>query len=165
MIEKTVVAVVLVLALATRTEAQQPKKVPRIGYLTIRSAPEASEKAFLEGLQSLGYIDGQTITIEWRYAQQNFERLPELASELVRLKVDVIVASGGYQTVKAVQKATTTIPIVMANVNDAVGLGLVASLARPGGNTTGISSLTPELSRKMVELAKETIPKLLGWLC
>jgi putative ABC transport system substrate-binding protein len=97
--------------------------------------------------------------IEWRYAQEKFDRLPELANELVRLKVDVIVASGGYPTVKAAQKATTTIPIVMANVNDAVGLGLVASLARPGGNTTGISSLTPELSGKMVELAKETIPK------
>src|SRR5215472_17687726 len=137
----------------------QSKKVPRIGYLTTRSGPEASEKAFLQGLQSLGYIEGQTIAIEWRFAQEKFDRLPELARELVRLKVDVIVTSGGYPTVQAVQKATTTIPIVMTNVNDAVGLGLVASLARPGGNTTGLSSLTPGLSGKMVELAKETIPK------
>src|SRR5499426_3574681 len=137
----------------------QPKKVPRIGYLAARSQPGANEKAFLQGLQSLGYTEGQTIAIEWRFAQEKFDPLPELASELVRLKVDVIVTSGGYPTVQAVQKATTTIPIVMTNVNDAVGLGLVASLARPGGNTTGLSSLTPGLSGKMVELAKETIPK------
>jgi len=113
----------------------------------------------LDGLRSFGYIDGRTIAIEWRYAQERFDRLPDLASELVRLKVDVIVTGGGYPTVQAVQKATTNIPIVMANVNDAVGLGLVVSLAHPGGNTTGISSLTPELSGKMIELAKETIPK------
>src|SRR5215510_250919 len=140
-------------------EAQQAKKVPRIGYLSPRSGPSPSEDAFLDGLRSLGYIEGQTIVIEWRFAQEKFDRLPELASELVRLKVDLIVASSGYPTVQAAQKATTTIPIVMANVNDAVGLGLVASLAHPGGNTTGISSLTPELSGKLVELAKETIPK------
>jgi putative ABC transport system substrate-binding protein len=140
-------------------EAQQAKRVPQIGYLVMRSAPGANDKAFLQGLQSLGYTEGQTIAIEWRFAQEKFDRLPELASELVRLKVDVIVAAGGYSTVQAVQKATTTIPIVMTNANDAVGLGLVASLARPGGNTTGISSLTPELSGKMIELAKEIIPK------
>ena len=139
--------------------AQQAKRVPHIGYLVTRSAPGANDKAFLQGLQSLGYTEGQTIAIEWRFAQEKFDRLPELASELVRLKVDLIVAAGGYATVQAVQKATTTIPIVMTNANDAVGLGLVASLARPGGNTTGISSLTPELSGKMIELAKEIIPK------
>jgi len=149
----------LLSALSVSAEAQQPKKIPRIGYIAARSGPEANEKAFLEGLQALGYFEGQTIVIEWRYAQQKLDRLPELASELVRLKVDLIVTSGGYPTVQAAQKATTTIPIVMANVNDAVELGLVASLAHPGGNTTGISSLTPELSGKMVELAKETIPK------
>src|SRR5215475_14730933 len=148
-----------ILASVHPAHAQQTKRVPRIGYLTTRSAAGPGEKAFLQGLQSLGYIEGQTIAIEWRFAQEKFDRLPELASELVRLKVDVIVASGGYLTVQAVQKATTTIPIVMTNVNDAVGLGLVASLARPGGNATGISNLTPELSGKMVELAKETIPK------
>jgi len=149
----------LLSALSVSAEAQQPKKIPRIGYIAARSGPEANEKAFLGGLQALGYFEGQTIVIEWRYAQQKLDRLPELASELVRLKVDLIVTSGGYPTVQAAQKATTTIPIVMANVNDAVELGLVASLAHPGGNTTGISSLTPELSGKMVELAKETIPK------
>jgi len=149
----------LLSALSVSAEAQQPKKIPRIGYIAARSGPEANEKAFLEGLQALGYFEGQTIVIEWRYAQRKLDRLPELASELVRLKVDLIVTSGGYPTVQAAQKATTTIPIVMANVNDAVELGLVASLAHPGGNTTGISSLTPELSGKMVELAKETIPK------
>ncbi len=135
------------------------KKVPRIGYLATRSAPGAGEKAFLQGLQSLGYIEGQTIVIEWRFAQEKFDRLPELASELVRLKVDVIVTSGGYPTVQAAKNATTTIPIVMVGVSDAVQLGFVASLARPGGNITGISILAPELSGKLLELAKEAIPK------
>jgi putative tryptophan/tyrosine transport system substrate-binding protein len=149
----------LLFALSFPAEAQQPKKIPRIGYLAARSGPEANDKAFLDGLQALGYFEGQTIIIEWRFAQEKSDRLPELAVELVRLKVDVIVTSGGYPTVQAAQKATTTIPIVMANVNDAVGLGLVASLAHPGGNTTGTSNLAPELSGKMVELTKETIPK------
>jgi len=139
--------------------AQQRKKVPRIGYLATRSSAGGGEKAFLQGLQSLGYIEGQTIAIEWRFAQEKFDRLPELASELVRLKVDVIVTSGGYSTVQAVKNATTTIPIVMTGVSDAVELGFVASLARPGGNITGISSLAPELSGKLLELAKEAIPK------
>ena len=150
---------VFILASVHLAHAQQPKKVPRIGYLAPRSEPGANEKAFLQGLQSLGYIEAQTIAIEWRFAQEKFDRLPELASELVRLKVDVIVASGGYPTVQAVKKATTTIPIVMTDVSDAVGLGFVASLARPGGNITGLSVLAPELSGKQLELAKETIPK------
>src|SRR5215472_6442301 len=149
----------LLFALSVPAEAQQPKKVPRIGYIAARSGPEANDKAFLNGLQALGYFEGQTIIIEWRFAQEKSDRLPELAVELVRLKVDVIVTSGGYPTVQAAQKATTTIPIVMANVNDAVGLGLVASLAHPGGNTTGSSNLAPELTGKMIELTKETIPK------
>jgi len=149
----------ILFGLFTQAEAQQPKKIPRIGYLAARSDPSVNEQAFLQGLRSLGYIEGQNIAIEWRFARENFDRLPELANELVRLKVDVIVTSGGYPTVQAVQKATSTIPIVMANVNDAVGLGLVASLAHPGGNTTGISSLTPELTGKLIELAKETLPK------
>jgi putative tryptophan/tyrosine transport system substrate-binding protein len=140
--------------------AQQPKKIPRIGYLATRSGAGGGEKAFLQGLQSLGYIEGQTIAIEWRFAQEKFDRLPELASELVRLKVDVIVTSGGYRTVQAVKDATTTIPIVIGGgVSDAVELGFVASLARPGGNITGISILAPELSGKLLELAKEAIPK------
>src|SRR5215831_13048927 len=139
--------------------AQQPKKVPRIGYLTTRSGPEAGEKAFLQGLQSFGYIEGQTIAIEWRFAQGKFDRLPELASELVRLKVDLILTAGGYPNVQAAKDATTAIPIVMAQVSDAVELGFVASLARPGGNITGISILAPELSGKLLELAKEAIPQ------
>jgi len=139
--------------------AQQRKKVPRIGYLATRSSAGGGEKAFLQGLQSLGYIEGQTIAIEWRFAQEKFDRLPEFANELVRLKVDVIVTSGGYSTVQTVKNATTTIPIVMTGVSDAVELGFVASLARPGGNITGISSLAPELSGKLLELAKEAIPK------
>jgi putative ABC transport system substrate-binding protein len=136
---------VLLLAFSFPIGAQQPKKVPRIGYLATRSGAGAAEKAFLQGLHSLGYIEGQTIAIEWRFAQEKFDRLPELASELVRLKVDVIVTSGGYPTVQAAKNATTTIPIVMTRVSDAVDLGFVASLARPGGNITGISILAPEL--------------------
>src|SRR5215831_16191806 len=147
----------LLLALGFSAEAQQPKKLPRIGYLTTHST--ANEGAFLDGLRSLGYIEGKTIAIEWRSAQEKYDRLPGLANELVHLKVDVIVTAGGYPSVQAAQRATSTIPIVMANVNDAVGLGLVASLAHPGGNTTGSSSLTPELTGKLIELAKETLPK------
>jgi putative ABC transport system substrate-binding protein len=149
----------MLFSLSASAEAQQPKKIPRIGYITTRAAPGAGEKAFLQGLQSLGYIEGQTIAIEWRFAQEKFDRLPDLASELVRLKVDVIVTSGGYPTVQAVKNATTTIPIVMTGVSDAVELGFVASLARPGGNITGLSALAPELSGKLLELAKEAIPK------
>jgi ABC-type uncharacterized transport system substrate-binding protein len=148
-----------ILASVHLAHAQQPKKVPRIGYLTTRSQPGANEKAFLQGLQSLSYIEGQTIAIEWRFAQEKFDRLPDLAGELVGLKVDVIVTAGGVLTVQAAKKATTTIPIVMTYVNDAVGLGLVASLARPGGNVTGLSALGPELSGKQIELLKEAIPK------
>jgi putative tryptophan/tyrosine transport system substrate-binding protein len=148
-----------ILASLHLAHAQQPKKIPRIGYLAPRYEPGANEKAFLQGLQSLGYIEAQTIPIEWRFAQEKLDRLPDLANELVGLKVDVIVASGGYPSVQAVKKATTTIPIVMTSVNDAVGLGLVASLARPGGNVTGLSALSPELSGKQLELLKETIPK------
>jgi putative tryptophan/tyrosine transport system substrate-binding protein len=158
---RTIVVLLIGLALVSvhLAEAQQPKKIPRIGYIATRSGAGAGEKAFLQGLQSLGYIEGQTIAIEWRFAQEKFDRLPDLASELVRLKVDVIVTSGGNPTVQAVKNATTTIPIVMTGVSDAVELGFVASLARPGGNITGTSVLAPELSGKLLELAKEAIPK------
>jgi len=153
-------AIVVAFAMcAAVAQAQQPKKIPRIGYIATRSGPSPSEEAFLDALRSLGYIEGQTIAIEWRYAHENFDRLPELATEIVRLKVDVIVTSGGNPTVRAVKNATTTIPIVMTGVSDAVELGFVASLARPGGNITGISVLAPELSGKLLELAKESIPK------
>ena len=154
-----IILTAFILASAHLAYAQQPKKVPRIGHLATRSAPGAAEKAFLQGLQTLGYIEGQTIAIEWRFAQEKFDRLPDLARELVRLKVDVIVTSGGYPTVQAVKNATMTIPIVMTGVSDAVELGFVASLAHPGGNIKGISILAPELSGKLLELAKEAIPK------
>jgi putative ABC transport system substrate-binding protein len=149
----------LLFTLSVPAQAQQTKKVPRIGYLGTRSGPGASEKAFLQRLQSLGYIEGQTISIEWRFAQEKLDRLPDLATELVRLKVDAIVTSGGNPTVRAVKNATTTIPVVMVGVSDAVELGFVASLAHPGGNITGTSILAPELSGKLLELAKEAIPK------
>ena len=152
-------------ALCSSAEGQQTKKIPRVGYIATRSGPGPSEKAFLQGLQSLGYIEGQTIMIEWRFAQEKFDRLPELASELVQLKVDAIVTSGGNPTVRAVKNATATIPIVMAGVSDAVELGFVASLARPGGNITGTSVLAPELSGKLLELTKEAIPKASRWPC
>jgi ABC-type uncharacterized transport system substrate-binding protein len=147
------------LAPSFSVQAQQPKKIPRIGYLATRSEPGASEKVFLQRLQSLGYIEGQTLLIEWRFAQEKLDRLPDLAAELVQLKVDAIVTSGGNPTVRAVKNATTTIPVVMVGVSDAVELGFVASLSHPGGNITGTSSLAPELSGKLLELAKEAVPK------
>ena len=116
-------------------------------------------EAFRQELSKLGWIEGKNITIEYRFAEQKSERLPELAADLVRLKVDVIVTSGG-PTPLAAKKATTTIPIVMTNSVDPVGAGLVASLARPGGNITGISGLSPELITKRLEILKDAVPKL-----
>ncbi len=142
-------------------EAQQPEKVPRIGYLmaTSPSANVGRIAAFRQGLRELGYVEDKNIGIEWRYAEGNFDRLPALAAELVRLKVDVIVTSGPQATRRA-KEATVTIPIVMGFDNDPVGSGFVASLARPGGNITGLSTLAPEMSGKQLELLKETVPKL-----
>ena len=148
-------------ALCLPTEAQQPTKVPRIGYLT-GATPDgqtARIEAFRPGLRDLGYVEGKNIVIEYRYAEEKFDRLPALAAELVRLKVDVIVTGGGPNT-RAAKEATTTIPIVMAQDSDPVANGFVASLARPSGNITGLSSLAPELRGKQVELLKEIIPKL-----
>ena len=142
-------------------EAQQPKKVPRIGYLGATSASSESlrHEAFRQGLREVGYIDGQSITIEYRYAEEKLDRLPALAAELVALKVDVIV-TGGPQATRPAKKATATIPIVMAFDSDPVGNGFVASLARPGGNVTGLSALSPEISGKQLELLKEIVPTL-----
>jgi putative ABC transport system substrate-binding protein len=142
-------------------QAQQPTKVPRIGYLTVASlfANVARVEAFRQGLRDLGYVEGKNIVIEWRSAEGKFERQGELAAELVRLKVDVIVSSGPTMT-RAAKEATATIPIVMAQDTDPVGNGFVASLARPGGNITGLSVLSPELSGKQLELLKEIVPKL-----
>jgi putative tryptophan/tyrosine transport system substrate-binding protein len=154
-----VAAVVLIFAVIA--EAQQPKKVPRIGYLSV-SSPSANVgriEAFRQGLRELGYVEGKNIVIEWRYAEGKFDRLPALAAELVQLKVEVIVTSGPQAT-RVSKKATVTIPILMGFDPDPVGGGFVASLARPGGNITGLSTLSPELSGKQLELLKEIVPKL-----
>jgi putative tryptophan/tyrosine transport system substrate-binding protein len=142
-------------------EAQQPTKNPRIGYLSGSSpsnSPARSE-AFWQGLRELGYVEGKNIVIEQRYAEGKFDRLPALAAELVRLKVDIIVTAGP-QTTRPAKQATSTIPIVMAQDPDPVGNEFVASLARPGGNITGLATFAPELSGKQLELLKETVPKL-----
>jgi ABC-type uncharacterized transport system substrate-binding protein len=148
-------------ALCLPADAQQPTKVPRIGFLgfTSLSGIAARIEAFRQGLRELGYVEGKDIAIEYRAAEGKLDRLPALAAELVRLKVDVVVTSGPSVT-RAVKEATTTIPIVMGFDTDPVGNGFVASLARPGGNITGLSVVSPELSGKQLELLKEIVPKL-----
>ena len=150
-------------ALSYSASAQQPKKVPRIGYLSAQEP--ARESARAEGirlaLRERGHIEGQNIAIEYRYADGKFDRYPELAAELVRLKVDVIVVGGGNRMVRAAKNATKTIPIVMSGAGaDPVEEGLIENLARPGGNVTGITNLGPELGGKRLELLKEAVPKL-----
>jgi putative tryptophan/tyrosine transport system substrate-binding protein len=149
----------MLLALCLPAAAQQPAKVFRIGYLSLRNAIEPHEEAFLKGLRDLGYIDGQNVLIEWRFAKGKVERFGDFAAELVRLKVDVIVAAG-VQAVRAAKQSTSTIPIIFPTAGDAVASGLVASLARPGGNITGLTILSPELSGKRLELLKEAFPRL-----
>ena len=144
-------------------EAQQPKKVPRIGYLS--AADPARESARAEAirlaLSELGYIEGQNIATEYRYSEEEADRAPELAAELVRLKVDIIVAAGGNRLIQAAKNATKTIPIVMTGAGlDPVEAGLVESFARPGGNVTGLTTLNRELSGKRLELLKEAVPKV-----
>jgi putative tryptophan/tyrosine transport system substrate-binding protein len=158
----SVIVFVLVVAGAV-VQAQQPKKVHRIGYLSLGNP--ASESARSEeirlALRELGYSEGQNIAIEYRYAEGNNDRSPELAIELVRLKVDIIVVVGGAGPVRAVKNATKTIPIVMAGAgSDPVEAGLIESLARPGGNVTGITNLDRQLGGKRLELLKEAVPKL-----
>ena len=153
----------MLFALCSFAEAQQPKKVPRIGYLSASDAATESTRseAIRLALRELGYIEGQNIAIEYRYAEGKVDRVPELAAELVRLKVDIIVVAGGTRLVLAAKNATKTIPIVMAGAGvDPVEAGFVESLARPGGNVTGITTLTRELSGKRLELLKEAVPKL-----
>ena len=152
---------IAMLAIVGLGHAQQPTKVPRIGYLGFSSPSTIPTRieAFRQGLRELGYVEGKNIFIEWRSAEGNADRLPPLAAELVRLKVDIIVTNGPYST-RAAKAATVNIPIVMAAVGDPVGDGIVASLARPGGNITGLSSVAPELSGKRLELLKEIVPKL-----
>jgi putative ABC transport system substrate-binding protein len=151
----------LISASSQIAEAQQTKKVPRIGFLAATSPSAISTRieAFRQGLGELGYVEGKNIVIEYRYAEGNLDRLPALAAELVRLNVDVIVTGGAANT-RAAKEATKIIPIVMALDNDPVASGFVASLARPGGNITGLSTLAPEISGKQLELLKEIVPKL-----
>ncbi|HET7006238.1 MAG TPA: ABC transporter substrate-binding protein [Candidatus Binatia bacterium] len=151
--------IIVTLAFVSAANAQQPAKLPRIGWLSAgSSSAEFPEKQALEGLRELGWIDGKTVTIDFRYAAGNSERLAQLATELVDLKVDVIVTfSAGVAIAK---KATATIPIVVGTSQDPVRAGFVASLARPGGNLTGVSFLTDELSGKRLELLKDAIPSL-----
>jgi putative tryptophan/tyrosine transport system substrate-binding protein len=141
--------------------AQQPAKVPRIGYLSGSSLSVlgARIEAFRQGLRELGYIEGKNIVIEWRDAKENFDHLREGADELVRLKLEVIVSPGPTIT-RVLREATSTIPIVMAQDTDPVGSGFVASLARPGGNITGLAALSPEMSGKQLQLLKEIVPRL-----
>ena len=149
------------LAAPRRAQAQQAGKVPRVAFLgNSTAALEANLVGpFREGLRDLGYVEGRNIVVEYRWAEGKYERLPELVAELLALKVDVIVAAGTPAAL-AVKRATTTIPLVMVAVGDPVGTGLVASLARPGGNLTGLASIAPDLEGKLLELLKELVPKL-----
>ncbi len=149
------------LTAARTAHAQQSGKIPKIGYLTNApfSAGVDSRQAFRQGLRDLGYIEGKNILVEWRSGEQSRERQRAIAADFVRLKVDIIVAVG-FGDISAAKEATSTIPIVMVNGGDVVGTGFVTSLARPGGNITGLSTLRPELMGKRLELLKEIIPKL-----
>ena len=149
----------MLFALCFSASAQQPTKIARIGYLGGPSPLLERREAFRQGLRKLGYIEGKNIVIEWRSGEGKSERVPALAAELVRLKVDVIVTDGSNSTLRA-KEATSTIPIVMAQDVDPVGRGIVASLARPGANITGLANLAPELSGKQLELLKETVFRL-----
>ena len=159
-----IVALVITFAIGgVEARAQQPKKVPRIGYLTSLDAATESTRSepFRLALRELGYIEGENIVIEYRYADGKLDRLPELAAELVRLKVDIIVVPRGNAPTRAAKNATKTIPIVMMGIAaDPVEVGLVESLARPGGNVTGLTNLSRELGGKRLELLKEAVPKL-----
>jgi putative ABC transport system substrate-binding protein len=146
------------LAAPRSSEAQQPAKVARIGFLSLNLAPNSHlHEAFRQGLRDLGYIQGRNIVIEIRDAEGKYERLPALAAELVALKVDVIVTGGGTPPALAAKQATKTIPIVFASAPDPVTDGLVASLARPGGNVTGLSNINPELVGKCLEQLKQAV--------
>src|SRR5262245_18783212 len=156
-----ILVAVMLLAVAVIAEAQQQKKIARIGFFSATSPTVTAYRidAFRQGLRQLGYAEGKDFVIEDRYADGKLDRLNELAAELVRLKVDIIVTAGPAPT-RAAKAATATIPIVTAQDPDPVANGFVASLAHPGGNITGLSRLTPEISGKRMELLKETVPKL-----
>jgi putative tryptophan/tyrosine transport system substrate-binding protein len=150
----------LLISPCSAAEAQQPRKLPRIGFLWASRGPEPHTRVGIhQGLRELGYIEGQNIAIDYQYAEGRFERLPVLAAELVHRKVDIII-TGGSTATRAAKEATSTIPIVMIQDNDRLGNGFVSSLARPGGNITGLSTLRPEVSGKRLELLKEIVPGL-----
>jgi len=152
----------MIFALCGSVEAQQTGKVLRIGFLdgSTASGMAVLVDAFRQELSKLGWVEGKNIAIEYRFAEQKPDRLPELASELVRCNVDLIVVSSGPAAL-AVKSATTTIPVVMANAADPMGEGIIASLARPGGNVTGLSARAVELNTKRLEILKDAVPKLL----
>jgi len=153
----------LALALVRLADAQQPKKVPRIGYLAGSDPARDSTRseAIRLALRELGYVEGQNIAIEYRYAEGKRDRFPELAAELVHLKVDIIVGPSGSAPIRAAKNVTKTIPIVMMSLaTDPVEAGFVESLARPGGNVTGLTTLSRELGGKRLELLKEAVPKI-----
>ena len=150
----------MLFALCSSADAQQTGKIPRIGYLGSGSPSSGQTQvdAFRQGLRDLGYVEGKNIVIEYRYAEGRDDRLRDLAADLVRLKVDIIVTSSTV-AVGAAKQLTGTIPIVMSGSGDPVATGLVASLAKPGGNVTGLSALSPELTTKQLELLKEIVPR------
>jgi putative tryptophan/tyrosine transport system substrate-binding protein len=160
-LRKTALASILfaLLAVAVTVEAQQPNNIPRIGILRTGSPPDPLIDAFRQGLREIGYVEGKSVLVEYRWAGGKNERLAELAAELVKLKVDVIIAAGPGP-ILAAKQATRTIPIIMPVVINPVGSGLVESLARPGGNLTGFASQTDELAGKWMELLKEILPKI-----
>jgi len=157
----SILAATMLITLSVTVEAQQSGKIFRIGYLdnSTLAGSAVLVKAFLQELNKLGWIEGKNIAIEYRFAEQKSERLAELAADLVRVKVDLIVVVATPAALAA-KSATTTIPVVMLNAGDPVGVGLIASLARPGGNITGNSGLSPELNSKRLEILKDAIPKL-----
>ena len=161
LITQTVAVYSLLIAVCSPAQAQQPKKVPRIGYLgaNTRSTSSARIEAFRQGLRELGYIEGKNIIIEWRFADANPDRLRTFAAEIVQLPVEIIVTAGPASN-RVAKQATATIPIVVGFDDDPVGSGYASSLARPGGNVTGLSTLAPEITGKQLELLREVVPKL-----
>jgi putative ABC transport system substrate-binding protein len=160
--KKIVVSLLAMLILGSLhlAEAQQPGKIPTIGFIRGGSPTDPEVEAFRQGLRELGYVEGKNIIIDFRNTDGKTDRFSAVAAELVRLKVDIIVAAGGSAVVLAVKPATDTIPIVMTNPGDPVAIGVVASLARPGGNITGLTSFSTDLSGKRLELLKEVVPNL-----
>ena len=150
---------VLLFAVGVAAEAQQPGKIPRVGFLSNNTVPTAWRDGFRQGLRDLGYVEGKNIIIEYRSAEGKPDRLPALAAELVGIKVDVIVTLG-MDITRTAKQTTVTIPIVMAQDSNPVANGFVSSLARPGGNITGLANLAPELNGKRLELLKDAVPKL-----